>query len=196
MLFVFFYFVVNVSVAVFIFINFYCELLVMKIQAILKPKTLFFVCIFSLSNEVNFLFSTDCSFVKMTSYCLNTKSLNLWADVVQQSIITLIATFFSIEILLHCFLVLLLIYIFLFHDLNDILLYFLADVYDFHLTTIFHYCLLLLLCHFFQRLSTYINNIYIVYSTEISGLYICSLISLYFVNTLFAATNSSWLIYE
>ena len=108
--------------------------------------------------------STDCSFVKMTSYCLNPNlALNLWVDVVQQSIITLIATFLSIEILLHCFLVLLLVYIFHFYDLNDILLYFLADFYDVHLTTIFHYHLLLFLCYFFIRLSTYISNIYIVH---------------------------------
>ena len=53
----------------------------------------------------------------------------------------------------------------------------------FHLTTILHYYLLLFLCHFFH----------IAYSTK---RLIYSFISLYFLNTLFAETNSSWLIHE
>ena len=78
---------------------------------------------FSPSNELIILVSTDCSFVKMISYCLNLNLvLNLCTDVVLKSIITLIANFSSIKILLHCFLVSLLAHIYVFYDLNDILL--------------------------------------------------------------------------
>ena len=60
---------------------------------------------------------------KMTSYCLNPNlNLNLCADVVLQSIITLTANSSSIKILLHSFSVRLLFHIYVFYDLNYILL--------------------------------------------------------------------------
>ena len=59
---------------------------------------------FSTSNELIIIVSTYCSFVKMTLYCLNPNLvLNLWANVVLQSIITLISNFLSITFLLHYF---------------------------------------------------------------------------------------------
>ena len=95
-----FYFVVNISAAMSIFINFYCELIVMKIQV--NPITLYCVCIFSPSNELIIFVSTGCSYVKMTSYCLNPNLiLGLWVDVHLQSIITLTANFSSIKVPLH-----------------------------------------------------------------------------------------------
>ena len=55
-------------------------------------------------NELIIFVSTDCSFVKMTSYRLKPNLvLNLWAIIVLQFIITLIANFSSIKILLTCF---------------------------------------------------------------------------------------------
>ena len=69
-------------------------------------------------------------------------------------------------------------------------------LYVFHLTTIFRRYLLLFLYHFFIRFSAYINHIYIVYCTEVSGFFIFSFISLYFLNTLFNETNLSGLIHD
>ena len=92
------------------------------------------------------------SFVKMTSHCFNSNLvLNVWANVALQSIITLIANFSSIKILL--------IWLFGsstsayldFYNLNDILLTLTLHYdlillpYVFHLTTIFHHYLLLFL---------------------------------------------------
>ena len=58
---------------------------------------------FSPSNERIVFVSTDCPIVKMM-FCLNPNfALNLFADIVIQSIITLIANFLSIKILLNCF---------------------------------------------------------------------------------------------
>ena len=47
-----FYFSVNISVAVSIFINFHCKLIVMKILVNPKLKTLYCACIFSRSIEL------------------------------------------------------------------------------------------------------------------------------------------------
>ena len=78
---------------------------------------------FSSSNVLINFVSTDCSFVKMTSYCLNPNLvLNLRGDVALQSTITLIANFLFIKILLTCFLDLLLVHIYVFYDLNYIML--------------------------------------------------------------------------
>ena len=57
--------------------------------------------------QTNIIFvSTDCSFVKMTSHCLNSNLvLNLWAIVVLKFVIMLIANFSSLKILLTCFFV-------------------------------------------------------------------------------------------
>ena len=53
------------------------------------------------SDELIIFVSIDCSFVKMTSYCLSPNFvLNLRADVVLQSIITMTSNFSFIKILL------------------------------------------------------------------------------------------------
>ena len=62
--------------------------------------------------------------------------------------------------------------------------------------TVFHHYLPLFIRHFFIHFSTYINSIYIVHSTALSGFLIYSFISLYSLNTFFTETNLSWLIYE
>ena len=59
---------------------------------------------FSPSNELFILVSTDFSLVKVTPYCLNHNLvLNLCAAVVLQSMITLIANSLCIKIVLGCF---------------------------------------------------------------------------------------------
>ena len=84
------------------------------------------VCMLSSSNQLITFVITDFSFVKMTSHCLNLISfLNLWADVALQSILTLVANFSSIKILLDCFLVCILVHIYVFYGLNDVLFNFL-----------------------------------------------------------------------
>ena len=117
--------------------------------------------------------STDCTYVKMTSYCLNPNLvINLWANVVLQSIITFIANLFVCKNCIAFFLVHLLVHIYVFYDLNDILLGFLtfydliSRLYVFHLATIFHHDLLLVLCHF-HNFSADNSHIYILYSTEV-----------------------------
>ena len=95
-----FYFNVNLSVAVSIFINFYCELIVIKKRV--NPITWnFILCLY-----IYFFILTyyDCSFVKITSCFLNSNPfLNVWGDGVLQSIIILIANFSLMKILLTCF---------------------------------------------------------------------------------------------
>ena len=58
-----FYFKVNISVTLTIVINFYCKLN--------QSYNLYYVCMFSSSNELSIVFSNDCSFLKITSYCLD-----------------------------------------------------------------------------------------------------------------------------
>ena len=126
----------------------------------------------------------------MTPYCLNPNLfVNLWADVILQYLLWLLI-FCLRKMSSIVFLVLLLLHIYVFYDRSYILLQFLTNaddiihlLYFFHLTTILHYYLLLFLCHFFH----------IGYSTK---RLIYSFISLYFLNTLFTETNSSWLIHE
>ena len=94
----------------------------------------------------------------MTSYCLNLDLvLDIWADVVLQSMITLIANFLSIKFLLTCFFDFSTKSYLCFYDLNDILLYFFSNVDDlilllcaFDLITAFHDYLILFLSHFFH----------------------------------------------
>ena len=57
----------------------------------LRPKTLYFVYIFSPSNEHIIFVTTDLSFVKLTSCCLNLNLIpNVCVHVVLQYVITLI----------------------------------------------------------------------------------------------------------
>ena len=71
---------------------------------------------FLLQNDLVILVSTDCSFVKITSYCLKLNFLlNLWADLVLKSIIVFTVNFSSIKILLHCLLIQLLFRIYVFY---------------------------------------------------------------------------------
>ena len=58
---------------------------------------------FSTSNEGFIFFNPDCFLVKMTLYYLNPSLvLNLCASVVLQSMITLVANFLCIKILVGC----------------------------------------------------------------------------------------------
>ena len=98
-----FYFVVNISVAVLIFINFYCKLIVMKIYNSQSYNLKHYIVFVYFLLQINSC--TDCSFVKMTYYLNPNLVLNLCVVVVLQSIITLIANFSSIKTLLHYFLV-------------------------------------------------------------------------------------------
>ena len=73
-------------------------------------------------NEL-FVVSTDCSLVQMTSYGLNPNFvLNLCAAVLLQSIIALVTNSLHIKILLGYFFVHLLVPIYVFYDLKDILM--------------------------------------------------------------------------
>ena len=66
-------------------------------------KHYYYVCMFSPSSKLIIFVSNDCSCVKMILYCLNPNLvLNLCAYVVLEYIITLIANFSSIKILLNC----------------------------------------------------------------------------------------------
>ena len=97
--FLLFYFVVNISVAVPIFINFLCKFIVLKLRLTLKYKsillnTLYCLCLFSPVNKLIIFVSPDSYFVKMTSNWLNyVLVLNLCADVFLKSVITFIANF-------------------------------------------------------------------------------------------------------
>ena len=133
------------------------------------------------SNELFNYHSNGCSLLKMTSCCLNNFILNLYAAVALQLIVTLIVNSLCIKILLDCFLVHLLVHIYIFYDLKDSLLWPLSNfcdlillLYVFQSTTIsitIYYCFYTIS---FKRFSAYINHIYIVYSTNISGLLISS----------------------
>ena len=182
-----FHVIVGTSAAVSIFINIYCELIVMKIQVNpTKLKTLNCVCIFSPLNELIIFVNTDCLFfvvVKMTSYCLNPNLfLNLWVDFVRQSTITFFTNFSFRKILLHCF----------FGSSTSSYLCFLWSEWYFVLSSLkclwsnpssicfsFNHNILSWSC-----LSAYISHIYIVHSTEVWGFFISSFIS-YFLTTLF-----------
>ena len=48
----------------------------------------------------------------------------------------------------------------------------------------------------FIRFSAFVNHIYVVYSTKVSGFFIYSFVSLYSLNILFTETNLSWLMQE
>ena len=140
--------------------------------------------------------STHCSLFKMTSYCLNPNVfLNLSAAVVLQSIITLIANSFCRKNMLGCFLVHLLVYIYIFYGLKDILLLLLTNFYDLILLlyVLPQYSIILYYCFYaisFIRFPVYINHIHILYSTEGLGFLIYSFALLYSLNTLFTEANS------
>ena len=75
------------------------------------------------SNVLFISVSTDCSFFNMRSYCLNLDlALYLCADVFLQSLITLTVNFLSIKVQLGCFLVYLLVHVYVFYYLKDILM--------------------------------------------------------------------------
>ena len=85
-----------------------------------------------------------------------------------------------------------------FFVLENILMKLLTNFYDLILlygvclTTMFHHCLLLFLCHFFHTFLC----LYQLYSSRVSALFISSFISLSFLKTLFTETNSLWKICE
>ena len=69
-------------------------------------------------------------------------------------------------------------------------------LYVFHLTTIFHHCLLLLLCHFVHTFFwLYRPFLYSIFLRSFRCFILFS-ISLYSLNTLFTEMDLSWLIYE
>ena len=79
-----------------------------------------FACFFP-SKERFIFVSSDCFLVKLTSFCLNPNLvLHLCAAVVLQSIITLVISSFSITIFSDCFLIHLLVHIYVFCGLKDI----------------------------------------------------------------------------
>ena len=82
-----FYLIVNISHAGTIFINFYCELIVMKLsQSYNLTHFIVFACFLFQMNFSFFIFvSTDCSLVKMISYYLNPNLvLNLYVTATLQ----------------------------------------------------------------------------------------------------------------
>ena len=81
---------------------FVARLLSWKHKSILYPNTLYFIWMFSPSNELSIFVNNDCSLVKMTSFCLNPNP-NLCATVFLQSMISLTANSLSIPVLLACF---------------------------------------------------------------------------------------------
>ena len=116
-------------------------------------------------NEL-FLISTDCSLVQMTSYGLNPNFvLNLCAAVLLQSIIALVTNSLRIKILLGYFFVHLLVPIYVFYDLKDILMWLPTSFDDLilllcvlNLISIFCHYLLLFLHQFFICFSAYVNH--------------------------------------
>ena len=138
----------------------------------------------------------------MTSYCLNPNlALNLWVDVVLQSIITLIVNFSLIKILLHCFFgSSTSSYLrFLLFELNFVVIsckFLWSNPYVFHLTAIFHNYLLLFLYYFLcMYFCLYQPFLYSVFHRSFRIFYFF-FISLNSLNKLFTETNSSWLLYK
>ena len=96
-----------------------------------------------------------------------------------------------------------LVFIYIFHDLKDILFLFLQIFMIwsfFHMSFIqpkfffiFYYC-------FYNisliRFSTYTKHIYLMYSKEVLGFFIYFFILLYSLNTLFTEKDLPWLLYE
>ena len=108
-------FIVNIFVAMTIFISLYCSLIVMKLKSVLSANTVCYVCMFFSSNELVIFVSIECFLVKMISYCLNLNpAQNLCAAVLLQSIKTVVVNSFCIKVLLRCFLVDLLVHVFVF----------------------------------------------------------------------------------
>ena len=113
--------------------------------------------VFFPSKEGFIFVSSDCSLVKLTSFCLNPNLvLHLCAAVFLKSIIILVISSFSITILSDCFLIHLLVHIYVFCGLKDISLGSHSIFYDlilhlhvFHGSIVFHFYLLFLR-HFFR----------------------------------------------
>ena len=153
---------------------------------------------FSPSNDLFIFISTDRFLVKMTPHCLNPNLvLNLHAAVVLQSMITLVANSLSIKILLGCFFgsstSSYLCFIWSERYFTVItckifgVIFLLHVFYSTRISINIYYCFYVIS---FIRFSAYINHIYIKYSSEVSGFFIFSFISLYSFNT-FTETNSS-----
>ena len=78
---------------------------------------------------------------------------------------------------------------------NHLWIFMIYPFYVVNSTTVLHHYLLFFLNHF-TRFSAYINHIFIVYSTEVSGFFISSFISLNSLNTIVTKINLWCLIYE
>ena len=155
---------------------------------------------FSPLNELFIFVRTDCFLVKVISYCLNPSIvLNFYVAVILQSMITLIANSLCINILLKCcnLVCLLLVHIFVFDGMKDILLYSPISFYDLILLlyviysiSVFHRCLLLFLQQFFHMLlCLYHRSSRIFYFLSLSYIFYFYLII--FFSTFFIETNSS-----
>ena len=108
-----------------------------------------------------------------------------------------------IKIQLGCFLVHVLVHIYIFYDLKDILPYSLSNVHDiilllyaFYSTIIFHLYLQLFLHHHLY-VFLFISTIFVLHIPQkFQDSFISSFVSLSSLNTLFTETNSSSIIYE
>ena len=144
-------------------------------------------------NELFIFVRTDCFLVKVISYCLKPSIiLNFYVVVILQSMITLIANSLCINILLKCcYLVcLLLVHIFVFDGMKDVLLYSPISFYDpilllyvIYSISVFHRCLLLFLQQFFHMLLCLYHR-----SSRIFYFFFNLII---FFSTFFIETNSS-----
>ena len=153
------YFMVNISIIITKFFNFYCKLVIMKMNSVALLSFEFWVCISSPSNVSFIDFDTDCSLVLITSCKLNPKFILRLHDLfVLQPIITFNAKSLRKNLLFGC--------LFgwstnsypcFFFNLVHICLWWLVNIYDlvyrlyaFHSTIMYHYHLLLLLYHCFH----------------------------------------------
>ena len=113
----------------------------------------------------------------------------------------MIANFLSVKIILHCFLLLFVFFVFRFYYLlsSSCLCFLWFESYFVVISHLAQYPMIIYYCFYtisFIRFSAFINHIYAVYCTEVSGFFIFTFMSLYSLNALLTETNLSWLIYE
>ena len=148
------------------FINFYCNLVLMKIK--INPKTLYWVCIYSPSNVSFIDFNSVCSLVLITS-CNVSLVICLFYNPLLLLMVTHYAKIFYLVPFLGC----LLIHVCAFYILGHICLWWLVNFYDliflpyaFHLTITYQYHLLLILCHCFLFICFFANINHLIHKHE------------------------------
>ena len=130
---------------------------------------------FSPSDELIIFVSTNCSFVKITLYCLNPNFLlNFCVAVVPQSMITLAANPLHIKVLLGCFFWFIYCFYIFWSEWYFVVIFrkiLWSKLWHQYGITIWHlqYGIIVCYCFYVIRLSAYINHIYIVCSKEVSG---------------------------